>query len=142
MNIVIGSDHRGFELKSFLKCFLENHAHNIIDVGPVSSKSVDYPIYAKKAVEKILNNSAERGILICGSGIGMSLAANRFKGIRAALCYSLEQVVSSRRHNNANILVLAGDHIGWFLAEEWVTIWLKENFDSGRHKKRIEQLDS
>jgi len=142
MIIAIGSDHRGFELKYKISDFLIYKGHDVIDVGTDSSVSTDYPIYASKVAQNIITGKAEMGILLCGSGLGMSMAANRYKGIRAALCTSREQIISSRHHNNANILVLPADYFSFELIFQWITIWLEKTFDGERHKRRIDLLDS
>ncbi|MBN1619916.1 ribose 5-phosphate isomerase B [candidate division WOR-3 bacterium] len=141
MILAIGSDHRGFELKKKLVEHLLSKGIEVCDEGPFNAESVDYPIYAFSVGEKISQKNADLGILICGSGIGMSIAANRIKGIRAALCTTREQVISSRRHNDANVLVLAADLTTEYLAKSWVDDWLKEKFEGGRHCKRIDILD-
>ncbi len=141
MIIAIGSDHRGFELKKKLVEHLSGKGIEISDEGPFTAESVDYPIYAFSVGEKISKKKADLGILICGSGIGMSIAANRIKGIRAALCTTREQVISSKKHNDANVLVLAADLTTEYIAKSWVDAWLMEKFEGGRHSKRIDILD-
>ncbi len=142
MIITIGSDHRGFELKYKVSDLLIYMGHDVIDIGTDSSISTDYPIYAEKVAQNIITGKAEMGILLCGSGLGMSMAANRYKGIRAALCTSREQIISSRHHNNANVLVLSAEYFSFELISQWITIWLEETFDGERHIKRIDLLDS
>lgn len=143
MNISIASDHRGFELKNkIIGSIQQNSKYQITDRGPTTDQSTDYPEYAQKVCEDIINGSAHRGILICGSGLGMSIAANRFKGIRAALCTCYEQVISSRHHNNSNIIVFPADLVAYNLISNWVEIWLNTGFEGGRHLRRINKLDS
>jgi ribose 5-phosphate isomerase B len=143
MNISIASDHRGFKLKTRIIEFIRNNSsYQIFDQGPPTDQSTDYPEYAQKVCLDILNDSTQRGILICGSGLGMSMAANRFKGIRAALCTSYEQVVSSRKHNNANIIVFPADLVAFKLISQWLEIWLNTGFDGTRHQRRITKLDN
>ncbi len=129
MKIVLASDHAGFFLKEKIKDFLQKEGYEIIDVGTNSSVSVDYPEYGFKAIEKILKGEAERGILICGTGIGMSIVANRFPGIRAALCHEPFSAQMARRHNNANVLVLGGRLIGDGMAIEIVRTFLSTEFE-------------
>ncbi|KQC12640.1 MAG: hypothetical protein APR63_02370 [Desulfuromonas sp. SDB] len=143
MNISIASDHRGLNLKTNIINFIQqNTQHNIFDQGPYDDQSTDYPDYAQKVCTDIINRTAHRGILICGSGLGMSMAANRFKGIRAALCTCYEQVVSSRRHNNANIIVFPADLLAPRLICQWLEVWLNTDFDGDRHQRRIKKLDN
>lgn len=137
MKIVIASDHAGFFLKEKIKDFLQKEGHEVLDMGTYSSVSVDYPEYGFKAVEKLLKGEAERGILICGTGIGMSIIANRFPGIRAALCHEPFSAQMARRHNNANVLVLGGRLIGDGMAVEIVRVFLTTEFEAGRHERRI-----
>jgi ribose 5-phosphate isomerase B len=141
-NIIIGSDHAGFDLKEECRLYLsKNPEYNIFDQGPYDKQSVDYPEFAKKVALAVLSGEYEKGILICGSGIGMSIAANRFKGIRAALCHDLYTARLCRQHNNANILVMGGRVIGPGIALEMVGIFLNTAFEEGRHKKRIDLMD-
>lgn len=142
MTISIGSDHRGYLLKKTLTRYLSEKDIEVSDEGSHSPESADYPVFASAVALKVTEKKADFGILICGSGIGMSIAANRIKGIRAALCTSKEQVLSSRRHNDANILVLAADLTTEYLAISWVDSWLNEKFEGGRHQKRIQKLDN
>jgi len=141
-NIIIGSDHAGFDLKEECKLFLsKNSGYKIFDQGVYDKQSVDYPEIAKKVAIAVLNGDFEKGILICGSGIGMSMAANRFRGIRAALCHDLYTARLCRQHNNANILVMGGRVIGPGLALEMVETFLNTEFEDGRHRKRIDMMD-
>jgi ribose 5-phosphate isomerase B len=141
MKVIIGCDHAGFPLKTEVKTLLENMGHTIEDVGCYNEESVDYPVYGKAVAAGVASGEFPRGILICGSGLGMSMVANRFKGVRAALCNDLYSAVLSRKHNNANLLVLGGRLIGSDLAGEIVAIWLSAEFDGGRHELRLAQLD-
>jgi len=141
-NIIIGSDHAGFDLKEECRLYLsKNPQYKIFDQGGYDKQSVDYPEIAKKVALAVLSGEYEKGILICGSGIGMSIAANRFKGIRAALCHDLYTARLCRQHNNANILVMGGRVIGPGIALEMVGIFLNTAFEEGRHKKRIDLMD-
>jgi len=141
-SIVIGSDHAGFALKEFVKEYLTALHLNVEDCGTYSEDSVDYPDFGIKVAEKVSSGEYRRGILICGTGLGMSMVANRFKSVRAALCNDLFSATMSRRHNDANILVMGGRVIGTELAKEIVRVWLETAFEGDRHKKRIEKFDS
>jgi ribose 5-phosphate isomerase B len=141
MRVIIGSDHAGFRLKVQVNSLLETLGFEVKDVGCDKEESVDYPLYGKRVAEKVANGEFDRGILICGSGLGMSMIANRFKGVRAALCNDLYSAILSRRHNDANILVMGGRLIGTDLAREIVTSWLRCEYEGGRHQRRVEQLD-
>ncbi len=143
MILGIGSDHGGYELKEFLKKLLEaNKKYKIIDYGCNSLDSVDYPDIAIPLCRDLVNNKIDRGILICGTGIGMSITANRFKGIRATLCNDLFSAKMSRRHNDSNILCLGGRIIGKDVAKEILTIWLNEEFEGERHTRRLKKIES
>jgi ribose 5-phosphate isomerase B len=141
MKVIIGCDHAGFSLKVKVGDLLENLGHTVEDAGCHSEDSVDYPVYGKAVASGVAKGDFAKGILICGSGLGMSMIANRFPGVRAALCNDLYSAVLSRRHNDANLLVMGGRLIGSDLAEEIVRTWLTTEFDGGRHKGRIAQLD-
>ncbi|HDS08700.1 MAG TPA: ribose 5-phosphate isomerase B [Firmicutes bacterium] len=141
MRMVIGSDHGGFTLKEKIKKYLTESGIEVTDVGTDSEDSVDYPDYAEKAVEKILNGSADSGVLVCGSGIGISIAANRFKGIRAALVYNEEVARLSREHNDSNIFVSGGRTMDHDQVLSNLKIWLETKFTGGRHSRRICKLD-
>jgi ribose 5-phosphate isomerase B len=139
--LFIASDHAGFELKTELLEYAKQSGLEIEDCGCYSKDSVDYPDYAKLVAQKVLENSTE-GILICGSGIGMDIAANRHKGIRAALIYEPELAVLSRTHNDANILVLGARFTDKYKAKKILEAWLQSSFEAGRHKERVDKLDS
>jgi ribose 5-phosphate isomerase B len=139
--IVIGCDHAAYELKEKLKAFLLRRGAAVEDVGPHGTASVDYPDYGKKVAELVASGRYPRGILLCGTGIGMSMVANRFPGIRAALCHDLFGAIMSRKHNDANILVLGGRVTGETLAEEIVKVWLETPFEGGRHQDRLNLFD-
>lgn len=141
MNIVVVSDHAGFILKEEVKNFLESEGYGVIDCGTYSKESCDYPDYANEAVQNLLNLKAQCGIFICGTGIGMSIAANRHKGIRAALCSDVYSVRLSRRHNDANVLVMGANIVALPLAKEMIKEWLETEFEGGRHQRRICKLD-
>ncbi len=142
MKIAIASDHAGFQLKEQIKNWLNSFSnYKINDYGTFSEKSVDYPDYAFKATESILNGENDFGIIICGSGAGMSIAANRFKGIRAVNCWNAETAKLARQHNNANVLNLGGRLIDFSNAKDIIYTFLNTEFEGGRHTTRIEKLD-
>jgi ribose 5-phosphate isomerase B len=141
MKVIVGCDHAGFSLKTQVKSLLENMGYTVEDAGCQGEDSVDYPIYGKAVATAVARGKFAKGILICGSGLGMSMIANRFPGVRAALCNDLYSAILSRRHNDANVLVMGGRLIGSDLAEEIVRTWLTTEFDGGRHGRRIAQLD-
>jgi len=136
LRIVIGSDHAGFDLKEALKESFDG----MVDVGTYSEDSVDYPDFAAKVAGAISSGEFERGILICGSGVGMSIVANKFSGVRAALCTDTGTARMSRMHNDANILVLAGRRTNAETAAAIVTVWLHTEFEGGRHTKRLDKI--
>ena len=140
--IIIGCDHGAFKLKETLINYLTKNQIITKDVGTFDANSIDYPDIAAKVASAISSKEYEKGILMCGTGIGMSIAANRFVGVRATLCNDLFSAKMSRRHNNSNILVMGGRVIGDILAIEILNKWLKTPFEGGRHKKRIEMFDS
>jgi len=140
MKIGIGSDHAGFDMKNFIKKGLEKEGYELIDYGTYIKKSVDYPDFASKVAEGIMKKEIEKGILICGTGIGMSIAANKFKGIRAARCCSIYDAVLARQHNDANILTLGGRLTGNNLALEISKTFLETPFLKGRHLRRVNKI--
>lgn len=140
MKIGIGSDHGGFELKEYIKEYLDREGISYIDYGTNSIESVDYPDYGKKVSEAVISKKVDKAIVICGTGIGISIACNKVKGIRCALCGDTYSARMSREHNDANILALGGRVIGRDLALEIVSIWLKTKFEGGRHEKRVEKI--
>ena len=139
--IVIGCDHAAYDLKEKIKALLIEKGLKVEDVGAHSEDSVDYPDFGTKVASMVSRGEFERGILLCGSGIGMSMVANRFPHVRAALCSDLFSAIMSRRHNNSNILVLGARVIGDALALELVKVWLETPFDGGRHQLRIDKFD-
>lgn len=140
MKIGIGSDHAGFDLKEFLKGTLKNDGYEIIDYGTMIKKAVDYPDFAEKLTKGIQNKEIEMGILICGTGIGMSIIANKFKGIRAARCCTIQDAILARQHNNANVLTLGGRLLGNELAFEITKAFLETPFLKGRHLRRVNKI--
>jgi ribose 5-phosphate isomerase B len=140
--IIIGCDHAAFRLKETLKTAMEDQGIAVTDVGTHSEASMDYPDTGKIVAEKISSGEYERGILICGTGLGMSMVANKYPHVRAALCNDLFSAAMSRRHNNANILVMGGRVIGDILALEILKTWLETAFEAGRHQRRLDMFDS
>lgn len=141
MKIAIGADHAGYELKEFLSKIIDEMGHEITDMGTGSYCSVDYPDYAESVAKAVSDGTYERGILICGTGIGMSIVANKFKNVRAALCNDLFTAKMSRLHNDANILCMGSRVIGTGLAKEIVETWLSTPFEGNRHSKRVEKIN-
>ena len=139
--IIIGCDHGAYDLKEKLKTFIAEKGIKVEDVGTHSQDSVDYPDFGMKVASLVSTGKFKRGILLCGTGIGMSMVANRFPHVRAALCSDLFSAIMSRRHNDSNILVLGGRVIGEGLALELTRAWLETPFDGGRHRMRIEKFD-
>jgi len=142
MKVAIGCDHAGFELKEKVKDLLVSLGHEVLDLGCHSKDSVDYPVYGAKVAQTVAKGEAERGVLICGTGLGMSMVANRVPGIRAALCHELFTARMARLHNDANILVLGGRVIGDILALEMVKVFLETPFEGGRHERRVKMIDN
>jgi len=140
VKVALGADHRGFGLKEELKRWLAARGHEVIDCGPASSDRVDYPDYAFKVADVVARRKAGRGILICSTGIGMSIAANRFLKVRAALCSSVRLARLSREHNDANVLCLGADFVSAVLARRIVGVWLRTGFAAGRHLRRVRKL--
>ncbi len=140
MKIALGSDHAGFELKEDLRAYLAELKIEALDLGTYSEDPADYPDVAVKVAKKVARGEVERGLLICGTGIGMSIVANRFAGVRAALCHDLFTARVSREHNNANILALGGRLIGKGLAREILKVWLESEFQGGRHERRVNKI--
>lgn len=140
MKIAIASDHRGYEVKGKVVSLLADLGHETTDYGPESGESVDYPDFAAKVATAVSNDHAERGILICGTGIGMCIAANKFNGVRAAPCHDDLTAQMSRLHNNANVLCLSADLLGEQLVNRMVDIWLKTEFEGGRHARRLDKI--
>lgn len=139
--IIIGCDHAAFDLKETVKTDLQNKGLILEDVGTYGTESVHYPEYGGKVAGRIGSGEFEKGILMCGTGLGMSMVANRYKNVRAALCNDLFSAAMSRRHNDANILVMGGRVIGVDLALEIVRVFLETPFDGGRHQLRINLID-
>jgi ribose 5-phosphate isomerase B len=139
--IAIGCDHAAFDEKEKLKTFLIDKGYELVDVGAHSSDSVDYPSFGHEVGKMVVNNEVNKGIVICGSGIGISIAANKIKGIRAALCTSSKHAEMSRKHNDANVLALGARMTDFNLILEIVDVWLNTDFEGGRHLKRVNLIE-
>ena len=140
MNITIGSDHGGVELKEEVKMVLHEFSDvRVKDIGTFGRESVDYPDIAEKVCADVVSGKADRGIVLCGTGIGISIAANKIDGIRAALCTDVYSAIMARRHNDANVLALGGRVLGFGPAGEIVRAWIRTEFEGGRHARRIEK---
>ncbi|MHC4388502.1 MAG: ribose 5-phosphate isomerase B [Planctomycetota bacterium] len=140
MKIAIGSDHRGFEAKEHVKAIITQLGHECIDVGARDSNPVDYPDAAYEAAVAVSEGRAERAILACATGIGMSIAANKIKGVRAAICHDELNARISRDHNDANVLCISGDQVGEVLLRKIVEVWLETEFSGGRHQRRVNKI--
>jgi len=142
MNLIaIASDHGGFSLKVDIVSFLKELGYEVNDMGPKNQNSVDYPDYGIRIAQAVTTNSNSRGIVICGTGIGMSIIVNRFPGIRGTLCSDLYTAKLCREHNDSNILIMGGRVVGHGLAREIVKVWLSTPFDGGRHQKRLDKIN-
>ncbi len=141
MKIAVGTDHRGFEAKKRILLLLEQLGHEALDMGTNGPESVDYPDFAIQVAQAVGEKRVDRGILICGTGIGMCIAANKVHGVRAAPCHDSITAEMSRRHNDANILCLSGDLLGEELIDRMVRIWLQTDFEGGRHARRVEKIE-
>ena len=139
-NVILASDHAGFKLKEEIKSFLKKKKYSFIDLGPKNNNRVDYPIYAHAVARKVKKNKNYRGILVCGSGMGMNITANRHKNIRAAQCYNTKSTKLSRLHNDSNIITLGARLLSKKNALNCVSVFLKTKFEGGRHSKRIKKI--
>jgi ribose 5-phosphate isomerase B len=142
MKYFIGADHAGIEIKAFVKDLFEQRGHEVEDLVPYNKDRVDYPDFAAKVCKKVLEKSGSMGILICGSGIGMSMAANKFDGIRAALCHNEYSARMARKHNDANVLCLGERVSGEGMIEAIIKAWDKAEFEEGRHTQRVEKINA
>ena len=140
MKIAVGSDHRGYALKERIIAFLEDLGHEAVDLGTGSEESVDYPDFAIPVAEKVASGEVERGILICGSGVGMSIAANKVKGVRAALCRTVGDARMTRMHNDSNVLTLSEKSMEDPEIDELVKVWLETGYEGERHQKRLDKI--
>jgi ribose 5-phosphate isomerase B len=141
MKIAVGCDHAGYELKEKVVAHLKAEGHEVSDAGTHGLESVDYPIYAAVVAKAVAAGEAERGMLICGSGIGMCMSANRVRGVRAVQAAEPFSARMSRRHNDSNVLCLGSRFLGVDMVMEIVDVWLRESFDGGRHQRRVELID-
>lgn len=140
--VALGSDHAGFRVKQIARGVLVRLGVSVLDFGTDSDVSVDYPDYARRAVEAVLDGRADRAVLVCGSGIGMSIAANKYPGIRAALVSEPRMAEMCRKHNDANVLVLPGWKLAAQEVEEIVRVWLETGFEGGRHQRRLDKISA
>lgn len=140
MNIALASDHGGFALKEHLKTWLEGQGHAVTDCGTFSTESCDYPDFGLAAARAVASGQCQRGIVVCTTGIGISIAANKVRGIRCALCRDLLSAQLTRRHNDANMLALAGGFTGELEAEHITDAFLTTEFEGGRHRRRVDKL--
>ncbi|GAA4435347.1 ribose 5-phosphate isomerase B [Bremerella cremea] len=140
MKIAIGSDHRGYEVKAKIIELLKRLGHEAVDCGAHDCNSIDYPDIATAVSEKIVDGAVDRGILICGSGIGMAITANKFPGVRAATCHDDLTAEMSRRHNNVNVMCLSADLLGERLIDRMVELWITTEFEKGRHQRRVDKI--
>lgn len=140
MKVALGSDHAGFGLKEKIKSYLARSGVDVEDVGPRSSASVDYPDYAAMVADEVIAGRADRGILLCGTGMGVCIAANKIHGIRAAAAWSPEIARLSRLHNDANVLCLSGRFMNETSAQEIIRVWLETPFEGGRHQRRVDKI--
>ncbi|MGF6376736.1 ribose 5-phosphate isomerase B [Clostridiales Family XIII bacterium PM5-7] len=141
MIIAMASDHGGYQLKNTVKEHLREKGYKIVDLGTNDEESVDYPIYGKACGEAVASGRADLGMVFCGTGIGISIAANKVKGVRCGLCTSVEMAVMTKKHNNANMIALGGRIVDEALAINITDAWLDTEFEGGRHQRRVDMLD-
>ena len=141
MRIVIASDHAGFELKEHVKSQLQSAGHDVVDVGTDSDESTDYPSYARPAAQLVAKGDAERGVLVCGSGVGVSIVANKVPGVRAVNAHDPEEAQLARQHNDVNVVTLSGRRVDTETADEIVQAFLDAEFEGGRHARRVELIE-
>ncbi|ACF46081.1 MAG: ribose 5-phosphate isomerase B [Prosthecochloris sp.] len=141
MRIAIGSDHAGYELKKTVKSWLEDHGHEVNDMGPYSDESVDYPDYARKVAQAVADGEYQQGVLLCGSGIGVSVSANKIRGIRAALAFNPEIASLARQHNNANIICFPARFTDADTIKTSLGNWFSAEFEGGRHERRVQKIE-
>ncbi len=142
MKYFIGADHAGIDIKAYVKELFEKRGHEVIDLGPHNKDRVDYPDFAEKVCQSVLKEEGSKGILICGSGIGMSMAANKFDGIRAALCHNEYSAKMAREHNDANVICLGERVSGYGMVEAIIDAWDKASFEGGRHEGRVKKINA
>jgi ribose 5-phosphate isomerase B len=141
MRIAIASDHAGFELKEHVKAGLQSAGHDVVDVGPESDESTDYPRYARPAARLVAEGDAERGVLVCGSGVGVAIVANKVPGVRAVNAHDAEEAQLSRAHNDANVVTLSGRRLDGPTADEIVRTFIESEFEGGRHARRVALIE-
>ena len=141
MRIAIASDHAGFELKEHVKAQLQDAGHDVVDVGPQTDDSTDYPTYARPAAQLVAEGDAERGVLVCGSGVGVSIVANKVPGVRAVNAHDPEEAQLARAHNDVNVVALSGRRIDTETADEIVQAFLDADFEGGRHERRVALIE-
>lgn len=140
MKVAVASDHRGYHLKEKVIAILKSKGHEVVDEGPPTDESVDYPDFAALVASKVSANAVDRGVLICGTGLGMAIAANKFPRVRAAACVDEVTAELSRRHNDVNVLCLSGDLLSSRSTERIVEIWMGAEFEGGRHQRRLDKI--
>jgi ribose 5-phosphate isomerase B len=140
MKVAVASDHRGYHLKEKVIALLKSKGHEVLDEGPATDESVDYPDFAALVASKVSANAVDRGVLICGTGLGMAIAANKFPRVRAAACVDEVTAELSRRHNDVNVLCLSGDLLSSRSTERLVEIWMGAEFEGGRHQRRLDKI--
>lgn len=142
MKIAMASDHGGLDLKNRVKQYLEECGHHVVDFGTYTSDSCDYPDFARPCAEAVANGSCERGIVVCTTGIGVSIVANKVKGVRCALCTNSDMATMTRRHNNANVLAMGQRYVDFDTAKQIVNAFLSTPFDGGRHQRRVDKIET
>lgn len=142
MKIAMASDHGGLDLKNRVKQYLEECGHQVVDFGTYTSDSCDYPDFARPCAEAVANRSCERGIVVCTTGIGVSIVANKVKGVRCALCTNSDMAIMTRRHNNANVLAMGQRYVDFDTAKQIVNAFLSTPFDGGRHQRRVDKIET
>ncbi len=141
MRLALASDHGGFELKEAVKGWLQEWGHEVVDLGTHSSRSVDYPDYVGRAAAAVSRGEVTRAVVLCGTGIGASIVANKYPGVRATLCHDIYTARMSRLHNDSNVLAMGGRVLGADLAREMLKVWLETPFEGGRHERRLKKLE-
>ena len=142
MKIAMASDHGGLDLKNRVKQYLEECGHQVVDFGTYTADSCDYPDFARPCAEAVANGSCERGIVVCTTGIGVSIVANKVKGVRCALCTNSDMATMTRRHNNANVLAMGQRYVDFDTAKQIVKAFLSTPFDGGRHQRRVDNIET
>lgn len=142
MKIAMASDHGGLDLKNRVKQYIEECGHQVVDFGTYTADSCDYPDFARPCAEAVANGSCERGIVVCTTGIGVSIVANKVKGVRCALCTNSDMATMTRRHNNANVLAMGQRYVDFDTAKQIVKAFLSTPFDGGRHQRRVDKIET